>query len=152
MFRGISAINLDDKGRLAIPARHRPCLQDSAGGQLILTIDTEERCLLLYPLSAWVDIEKKIEALPSFNAQARRIQRLLIGHATDTDLDSHGRILLSPPLREYAHLQKTVVLVGQGKKFEIWDEEHWQKTRDRWMAEGLDRKGTLPDSLESLSL
>jgi MraZ protein len=152
VFRGISAINLDDKGRLAIPARHRPCLQDSAGGQLILTIDTEERCLLLYPLSAWVDIEKKIEALPSFNAQARRIQRLLIGHATDTDLDSHGRILLSPPLREYAHLQKAVVLVGQGKKFEIWDEEHWQKTRDRWMAEGLDPKGTLPDSLESLSL
>lgn len=152
MFRGISAINLDDKGRLAIPARHRARLQDSAAGQLILTIDTEERCLLLYPLPEWECIEQKIEALPSFNREARRIQRLLIGHATDTDMDGHGRILLSPPLREYAHLQKAVVLVGQGRKFEIWDEAHWQKTRDRWMEEGLDQTGTLPASLESLSL
>lgn len=152
MFRGVNAINVDDKGRLAIPTRYRPRLQSDAKGQLILTIDTEERCLLLYPLPEWELIEQKIEALPSFNRAARRIQRLLLGHATEVELDSHGRILLHPPLREYASLQKNIVLVGQGKKFEIWDEGHWQRTREGWLQEGLAESGVLPPELETLSL
>jgi MraZ protein len=110
VFRGIHTINLDDKGRLAIPARYRHRLQASAEGQVIVTIDTASRCLLLYPLPEWECIEKKLEALPSLNPEARRIQRLLMGHATDIDVDSHSRILLPPPLREYANLQKAVVL------------------------------------------
>lgn len=152
MFRGVNAINVDDKGRLAIPTRYRHRLQAERDGQLILTIDTEERCLLLYPLLEWEVIEKKIEALPSFNQAARRIQRLLLGHATEVELDNHGRILLSPPLREYAHLQKNVMLVGQGKKFEIWDETHWQATRSDWIKEGVMGAGPLPPELEALSL
>jgi MraZ protein len=152
VFRGINTINLDDKGRLAIPARYRDRLQSSAAGQVILTIDTAARCLLLYPLPEWECIEKKIEALPSFNPEARRIQRLLMGHATDIEIDSHNRILVPPPLREYASLQKAVVLVGQGKKFEIWDESHWQQTRDQWIQAGLNQNTTLPPELEALSL
>ncbi len=152
VFRGINSIHLDDKGRLAIPTRYRNRLQVDAKSQLILTIDTEEHCLLLYPLPEWEIIEKKIEALPSFNKAARRIQRLLIGHATEVELDSHGRILLSPPLRGYANLQRNIVLVGQGKKFEIWDETSWKETRMDWMKEGLETTGPLPPELETLSL
>ena len=89
MFRGINVINLDTKGRLAIPTRYRAGLQDEANGRLIVTIDTEEHCLLLYPLTAWKEIEQKIESLPSFNQATRRIQRLLIGHATELELDAN---------------------------------------------------------------
>ena len=78
MFRGINAINLDSKGRFAIPSRYR----EGLGEQIVATIDTEEPCLLLYPVLQWQTIEDGLQKLPSFNAAARRIQRLLIGHAT----------------------------------------------------------------------
>ncbi len=152
MFRGVNSIHVDDKGRLSIPPRYRCRLQSDGKGELIVTIDTEALCLLLYPVAEWEIIEKKIEALPSFNKAARRIQRLLIGHATEVELDSHGRILLPPPLREYAGLQKNIMLVGQGKKFEIWDEARWHETRKGWIEEGLDNSGPLPPELEALSL
>lgn len=91
MFRGVNKINLDAKGRMALPARYRDQIADCCENQLVVTIDTETRCLLLYPLPEWETIEKKIESLPSFNPAARRIQRLLIGHATDLELDASGR-------------------------------------------------------------
>jgi len=152
VFRGVNSIHVDDKGRLAIPTRYRFRLQEEAKGQLIVTIDTEAPCLLLYPLSEWERIEKKVEALPSFNKAARRIQRLLIGHATDVELDGHGRILLPLPLREYAALQKNIMLVGQGKKLEIWNEETWNQTRQNWIEDGLEGTGQIPPELETLSL
>lgn len=151
MFRGINAINLDAKGRLAIPKRYRDQLIQDCGGQLVLTIDTDVRCLLLYPLPEWEVIETKLQSLPSFNHTARRIQRLLIGHATDTEMDGNGRILLPPLLREYANLSKEIRLIGQGKKFEVWDEQLWNQGRDRWLAEeGSETE--LPDEMKSLSL
>lgn len=152
MFRGVNAIQLDEKGRINFPARYRQRLETEAAGQLIVTIDTEVRCLLMYPLSAWESIEEKIETLPSFNRQARRIQRLLIGHATEVELDGQGRILIPQPLRDYAELQKTIVLVGQGKKFEIWNEHSWNEARKIWIEEGMESGGELPGDLESLSL
>ena len=126
MFRGINSITIDAKGRMAIPARYRDLL-DSA---MVLTIDTEETCLLLYPVLEWQKIEASLQKLPSFNAAARRIQRLLIGHATDIDLDTQGRILLPQELRQYANLQKQAVLIGQGNKFEVWNDELWQQKRN----------------------
>lgn len=152
MFRGINSINLDPKGRLSVPTRYRDTLQAGSQGCLVLTIDTEERCLLLYPLAAWEEIEKKIESLPSFNKTTRRIQRLLLGHATEVEMDSHGRILLPPLLREYAALDKQVILLGQGKKFELWSEEHWRNQRDQWLTEATDGENGLPDELSSLAL
>ncbi len=151
MFRGINQINLDAKGRMAIPARYREQIEGCCGGHLVATIDTEERCLLLYPLPEWEKIQEKIDALPSFNRTARRIQRLLIGHATDLELDGSGRLLLSAPLREYAELDKKVVLLGQGRKFEIWSEPRWLQTREQYLQEeegGM----ALPDELQNLSL
>lgn len=154
MFRGVNSLQLDDKGRMTIPSRYRTALKTGMEEEVIvvITIDTEERCLLLYPLLDWEEIEHKIEALPSFNPATRRIQRLLIGHATETELDTHGRLLLPPLLREYADLQKSIVLVGQGKKFEIWDEKRWHEGRENWLSAGLGVREMLPPDLQSLSL
>lgn len=152
MFRGVNGINIDAKGRVAMPTRYRDRLLSECHGHLVMTIDTEERCLLLYPLPAWEDIEAKLSALPSFNSAARRIQRLLIGHATETELDSHGRFLLPPLLREYAGLNKRIMLVGQGKKFEIWDEEHWQNSRAQWLEEEHGKDTDFPEEVKTLSL
>lgn len=151
MFRGVNGINIDAKGRIVMPTRYRERLLESRNC-VVLTIDTEEKCLLLYPLNAWEEIESKLAELPSFNPAARRIQRLLIGHATELELDSNGRILLPPLLREYAGLAKHAVLIGQGKKFEIWDDKHWQERRGQWLSEDSSADPALPDEVKKLSL
>lgn len=153
MFRGVNAVNVDAKGRIVMPTRYRERLQEEASGKIVMTIDTDERCLLLYPQNTWEVIENRLAELPSFNAAARRIQRLLIGHATETELDGNGRILLPPLLRDYAGLTKQVMLVGQGKKFEVWANEHWEERRNDWLAEEAGQDATtLPDEVKSLSL
>ncbi len=152
MFRGINAINVDGKGRISMPARYRDDLLDETDGKLVITIDSEEHCLLLYPLPVWEEIEKKIGDLPSFNQSARRIQRLLIGHATELDMDSNGRILLPPLLREYASLDRQIVLVGQGKKFELWDKRIWDEERSVWLDSSKGDLDSLPPELQTLSL
>ena len=150
MFRGVNNVNIDAKGRIAIPTRFRDQLLNHCNGEMVVTIDTEERCLLIYPQHDWDDIQRKVEALPSFNVAARRVQRLLIGHATDIQMDSSGRILLTPPLREYAQLDKKGVLLGQGKQHELWSEPSWVERRDSWLEDQSSLE--LPDELQSLSL
>ncbi|WP_207062654.1 division/cell wall cluster transcriptional repressor MraZ [Motiliproteus sp. SC1-56] len=150
MFRGVNPINLDAKGRMAMPTRYRERISSSCAGQMVATIDTEAKCLLLYTLPEWEVIQEKIEALSSFNATTRRIQRLLIGHATDLEMDGNGRLLLPAPLREYAELDKKVVLLGQGRKFEIWSEALWIETRDAYLDEA--EAGAMPEELQTLSL
>ena len=98
MFRGVSFLNLDAKGRLAIPARYRDRLQSSCESHLVVTID-RDHCLLIYPLPTWIEVERKLDQLPSFNEQTRALQRLYIGHAQEIDMDSQGRVLLPPGLR-----------------------------------------------------
>jgi MraZ protein len=151
VFRGINSVNMDTKGRLAMPTRYRERLQLDASSQLVATIDTEESCLLLYPLPAWEAIEAKLARLPSFNPAARRIQRLLLGHATELELDSQGRILIPPLLREYASIEKKSILLGQGNKFELWSEAAWQTRRQDWLEEEI-KENDLPDELQSISL
>jgi len=150
MFRGISNINLDAKGRVAIPTRHRERLVEQCDGHVVVTIAPDDRCLLLYPLPQWEDIQRKVEKLSSFNPASRRVQHLLIGHATDIQLDSAGRVLVPPPLREYAQLNKKLVMLGQGNKLELWSEEVWRDTRDRWLDEDGGRE--IPPELQNLSL
>jgi len=151
MFRGISLVVLDTKGRMALPSRHREQLQKDKVSQLVVTIDTESPCLLLYTLPEWEKIEEKLQSLPSFNQAARRIQRLLIGHATELELDGSGRLLLPQLLRDYAKLDKKTMLVGQGKKFEIWDEKQWNERRTGWLLDEA-KAADLPDELGSLAL
>jgi len=149
-FRGVSNLNLDAKGRIVLPARYRERLVEFCRSQLIVTIDTDQPCLLIYPLPEWELIEEKIEALPSFNPTTRRIQRLLIGHATEVEVDANGRMLLSTPLRDYAQLGKKIVLIGQGKKFELWDESLWNERMDSWLQE--DGSEEMPAALAELTL
>ena len=149
-FRGVSNLSLDAKGRIVLPARYRDRLLEICQSQLIVTIDTDQPCLLIYPLPEWELIEEKIESLPSFNPTTRRIQRLLIGHATEVEVDTNGRMLLSNPLREYARLGKKVVLIGQGKKFEIWDELLWAERMQSWLGDG--NSDEMPAALSELTL
>ncbi|MEN9916308.1 MAG: cell division protein MraZ [Pseudomonadota bacterium] len=151
MFRGINLVVLDAKGRIKLPVRYRQLLPTDKEPQLVLTIDTESPCLLLYPLQEWEIIEEKLQALPSFNPAVRRIQRLLIGHATDLDLDTNGRILLPALLRNYAHLEKEIMVVGQGRKIELWGANEWNDYRTQWILDTV-KPGDLPDELQTLAL
>jgi MraZ protein len=131
-----------------VPSRHRDFLQSYCAGRLIVTADPG-KCLLIYPQPDWEPIEKKLNSLSSFNPQSRSLQRLLVGMASDTEMDGAGRILVPTPLRQFAGLDKSVALVGQGNKFELWDEEKWNQQ----LAEALAfRDGGMPPELEGFSL
>ncbi len=150
MFRGANKLTIDAKGRIVIPTRYRERLHELCGGKLVMTVD-KDQCLLIYPLPDWEEIERKLMRLPTLNAQARRLQRLMVGHATDIELDGHGRLLLPPNLREFALLTRDAMLVGQGVRFELWDEERWNARRDEWLAAD-EAAVDLPAELETLSL
>jgi MraZ protein len=150
MFRGANKLTLDAKGRMVMPTRYRERLLERCGGKLVITVD-KDQCLLIYPLPDWEEIERKLMRLPTLNPQARRLQRLMVGHATDLELDGHGRVLLPPSLREYGLLTRDAVLIGQGVRFELWDEARWNERRDEWLA-SEDTTTDLPAELETLSL
>ena len=151
MFRGATQITLDAKGRVAIPARYRERIAARCAGQLICTVD-QDPCLLLYPLPDWEEIERKLMRLSSFNPGTRRLQRLMVGYASELELDSHGRVLIPRELREFASLERQAMLIGQGNKFELWDEQRWNERRDSWLDGEAGSGLGLPAELESLSL
>ena len=152
MFRGATLVNLDSKGRLSVPTRYRDRLLESASGQMVCTIDINHACLLLYPLPEWEIIEQKLSRLSSMNPQERRVQRLLLGHASECQMDNSGRLLIAPVLRQHAGLTKEVMLVGQFNKFELWDETTWyQQVKEDIDAEQSD-SATLSERLQDLSL
>jgi MraZ protein len=151
MFRGATKVTLDAKGRLAIPSRYRERIASRADGHLVATVD-RDYCLLIYPLPDWEEIERKLVRLPALNPQARRLQRLMVGYATELDMDGHGRILLPRELREFAGLDRAAMLIGQGNKFELWNDERWNARRDEWLASEQGEQAGLPQELESLSL
>ena len=129
MFQGAAQLNLDTKGRLAIPARHRDALVQAGDGRLVLTAHPH-RCLLLYPAPAWEPIRDKIQAAPSFDPHAAAVKRVMLGNARDGEIDAAGRILVAPELREYAGLDKQVWLVGMGSHFEIWSDAGWRRQHE----------------------
>ncbi len=148
MFQGATQLNLDSKCRLAVPARYRDMLLAHCAGQLVMTADADG-CLLLYPQPEWQPIREKLMQLSAFNPRIRSLQRFLVGHAEDVAMDAAGRVLVSPTLRGYAALDKHVMLVGQGNKFEVWDEARWHAQHEK-MASFTD--GDLPPELEGFTL
>ncbi|EKF66317.1 protein MraZ [Serratia plymuthica A30] len=145
-------VNLDSKGRLAVPTRYRDLLNEQSQGQMVCTIDLHQSCLLLYPLPEWEIIEQKLSRLSSMNPAERRVQRLLLGHASECQMDSAGRLLLATTLRQHAGLTKEVMLVGQFNKFELWDEQTWyQQVKDDIDAEQSTQE-PLSERLQDLSL
>lgn len=152
MFRGATLVNLDSKGRLAVPTRYRDTLIGESQGQMVCTIDLHQPCLLLYTLPEWEIIERKLSRLSSMNPVERRVQRLLLGHASECQMDNAGRLLLANTLRQHARLTKEVMLVGQFNKFELWDEQTWyQQVKDDIDAEQSAQE-PLSDRLQDLSL
>jgi MraZ protein len=150
VFRGATKVTLDAKGRMVIPTRYRERLQERGDARLVVTIDRDQ-CLLIYPLPEWEEIERKLMRLPTLNEHARRLQRLMVGYATDVELDGHGRLLLPPTLRGFAHLERNAMLIGQGNRFELWDEQRWEERREQWLN-GEESPASLPAELGSLSL
>ena len=151
MFRGINPINLDAKGRVALPAKYRNRVTDRCDGHMVLTVHPFDRCLLLYPLADWEVIESQVNALPnSTSRQARRLQHLMVGYATELDLDAANRLLLPAMHRDHAELSKRLILVGQGQKFEIWSEVRWTSMTEIYLNETVDDDASV--ELISLSL
>lgn len=123
MFFGETAINLDAKGRLSVPIRYRDDLKEQCGNRLVLTYSAfDSASLWLQPEKTWEDMRNDVMALPSFNAKHRSLQRRVVGSATAVEMDGSGRVLLPPSLRQVAGLEKRVVMLGMGKRFEIWNE------------------------------
>ena len=151
MFRGAFKVTLDTKGRLAIPSRFREHLLTRADGRLVATVD-RSGCLLIYPQPEWEDFARRLNALPGLRPQVREYQRVMLGNALDLEMDGQSRVLLPRALRDFASLDKLAMLVGHGKKFELWDEERWAARLDEWLAGG-DRDGEpLPAELADLPL
>ena len=152
MFRGFHTLSIDDKGRMAIPSRYRQRLTTEADGCLVQTLNPLDRSLWLYPLNNWEQIETKLAALSEFDIRSRRTKQMMRGYAFDCQLDSQGRVLIPSELRDYARLQKQIVILGQGNKFEVWDQSIWEQERDLWLSKVDDRDGEFSDALKPLSL
>lgn len=152
MFRGSSSLALDSKGRLAIPARYRESIREACNGNMVVTLNnTKERCLWLYTIDQWIKVEQKLVDLPSFNAEHQKLKRFMVGHANDVEMDNNGRILLPAHLREFAGMNKTVFIIGQGNKFEIWSKDMWVAKRAEWLEEPLDPSAVTLE-MEQLSI
>ena len=147
MFRGLNKISFDTKGRISIPTKYREELLKISKKKLICTIDLDY-CLLLYPLPSWLKIEQQIMKLPTLNTTSRKLQRLLVGHATDIEMDKSGRLLIPYELREFSMIKKEAMLIGQGNRFELWDYLRWTKLREKWLKSD---KYSLPKEFEGLT-
>jgi len=152
MFRGISNLTVDAKGRLAMPKHHRDRLESDGVSRLMVTVDPAH-CLLIYPMPEWLEIEAQLMSAPNTDPRIRTLQRLYVGHATEVEFDVNGRILLPAALRKYARIKKKTVLIGQGKKFELWSEEDFESTSEQWPDDltDADLTGT-PEAIQNLSL
>ena len=149
MFRGAAKVSIDDKGRMVLPTRFRAVMLERCAGRLIVTVDPDG-CLRIYPQPEWEQIEQKLMAAPGLDPQVKRLQRLMVGHATETELDGHGRLALTPELREYGDIKRAGMLLGQGKGLELWGEERWGNQREA-LIEGEGEGGEIPPELRSIS-
>ncbi len=148
MFQGANQVNLDAKGRMAVPMRARDPLTQGGTVKLVLTAHPDG-CLLLYPAPAWEPIRAQVMAFPSLNRQASLWKRLLVGFAQEMELDAAGRLLIPPELRDFAKITHPVMFVGQGTHFEIWDLDTWNSQLEALRSGG---SATLPPGMENFSL
>jgi len=142
VFQGASSLSLDVKGRLSVPTRHRDVLSATAAGQLTITRHPHG-CLMLFPRSEWEKFRERVAALPM---TAHWWKRIFLGNAMDVDMDSTGRVLISPELREATHITKETILLGMGSHFELWDKSTYEA------QEALAMQGDMPDVLRDFSI
>jgi len=134
VFRGANSINLDSKGRIAVPAKYRQCITESTASHMIITCDPYDNCLLIFTLEHWENTEADLQSLSNSKPLHRRLKRIMLSHATEVDMDANGRLLIPGVLRERAKLQKELMLIGHGKTFQLWDEIQWHKLVEEDMA------------------
>ena len=141
MFQGASALNLDAKGRMSVPTRHRDALLVQGEGRVTLT-KHPDGCLLLFPRPEWEAFRTRIAQLPM---DAHWWRRIFLGNAAEIDLDSAGRILISPELRSAANLDREIILLGMGSHLEIWDANTYTSKEQAAIAQGM------PDALKQFT-
>ena len=151
MFRGISQASIDSKGRLSLPNRFREALSLSSPS-LVISIDIRDKCLLIYPIHEWELVQKRLETLSNVSQRNRTLQRLLIGHAIDLEMDKSGRILLPNIHRKYALLKNKVTILGQGNKLEVWAEDEWQEQMTSWLDKKDKLLGSGEDTANGISI
>ena len=137
---------MDAKGRIAVPTRLREIFAGASDSRIVVTAHFSDPCLVIYPETEWQVVLPKLQKLASFNRASLRIQRLMIGYATSLELDGNGRALLSAPLRDFAELDKKLMLVGLGNKLELWSEAKWLESI------AAEDDGPIPDDLANLVL
>ncbi len=150
MFRGATKTTLDAKGRLAIPTKYRQGLTDRCDGHLVVTVD-RQRCLLIYPLRDWEDIERQLVRLPSSEPTVRAYRQMMVGYATEVDMDGAGRVLVPPAHREFAEIDRQSWLIGQGTRFELWEQGRWDAKTDGWVDDSAAGGGAVPPELASIA-
>ena len=152
---GFNTVSLDQKGRLAIPAKYRACFIQKNETQIVITKDPQYPSLKIYPHSEWLEISSKLESLQGLDPIVRNLQWTILGNASVTEFDPEGRMLVLIPseLRKYAELinEKQISLIGMGNKFEIWNVSNWEmrQTGGSLATEILDV--VLPESIKSMS-
>ena len=150
MFRGAAKVTLDVKGRMVLPARVREALAKAGDHQLVATVDRDQ-CVLVYPLGHWQKLQDELLNLPNLHAETRWLQRLMVGYATDLEIDAHGRVLIPGELREFTGLQRDALLLGQGNHLELWDESAWKQASLASMKPEL-RSSVTPAGLNEVKL
>ncbi|MEJ2158017.1 MAG: division/cell wall cluster transcriptional repressor MraZ [Desulfobacteraceae bacterium] len=128
MFRGISDHTLDAKGRIIIPSRFRDVIR--AGGGDTVMITRMDRCLYAYSVNEWSKILDRIKDLAEKSDAMRRFRRVFVGGAFDCNCDKQNRVLIPPTLRDYAELDRDIVMVGVLDHFEIWSRDNWEKENE----------------------
>jgi len=133
VFQGASSLNLDIKGRLSVPTRHRDVLIATAAGALTLT-KHPHGCLMVFPRPEWEKFRERIAALPM---QAQWWKRIFLGNAMDVEMDASGRMLVSPELRQAAGISKEAILLGMGNHFELWDKASYEAQEAQAMQDEM---------------
>ena len=146
MFRGRYEHAIDSKGRISIPSKFREILNKKYDDRLVIT--NFDHCLVAFPFEEWSVLEEKVKSLPLLKKEARTFLRFFYSSGIDCMIDKQGRLLIPQALRDYANLQKNIVLVGEGKKIEIWSKELWE-VEFRKSQEGFEQ---ISDTLAVLGL
>jgi len=144
MFRGRYEHTLDPKGRLSIPSRFREVLSERYDSRLVVT--AYDGCLIVYPHAEWLKLEEKVAELPEFKKDTMSFLRFFYSRAADCAIDKLGRVLIPPSHREYAKLEKEVILIGAFKRMEIWGKDVWEQ------AESMASQEDIVNTLERLGL
>jgi MraZ protein len=150
VFRGAAKVTLDVKGRMVLPTRVREALAKTGDHQLVATVDRDQ-CVMIYPLRDWQKLQDDLLNLPNLHSEVRWLQRLMVGYATDLDIDGQGRVLIPGELRDFTGLQRDALLLGQGNHLELWDESAWKQASMASMKPDL-RSSTAPAGLNEVKL